>query len=277
MTALAARIALGALGACLILLIAALPGTAHAATRKPPPGYTIVRSPTNPLAAHSRAQGVVNCPSGTVPWGGGVLTESPDPAVTVADSFPDTMAWISDVNNASGGDTAFQVVAVCAKRPAGYSIVQGAAVVLEHMLEGAGTATCPAGTHPLSGGGFVNSGGIVTVNSSGPDQQRWVFEENNPTTAMPVLFAYAICGHPHAYRVVQGAQFTTGAGSRLGSQATCPAPYVVSGGGIFTASSDLGANVAGTEPLGRASWASFIANSTAGPVLATPEVVCVHA
>jgi hypothetical protein len=277
MTARAARIALGALGACLVPLIAALPATAQAAARKPPPGYQIVRGATMTLAAHSRAQGVVSCPSGTVPWGGGILTESPDPAVTIADSFPDTMAWIGDVNNPTGSDTAFQVVVVCAKRPAGYVIVQGPSLVLERMTEGAATATCPTGTHPLSGGGFVNSGGIVTTNSSGPDQQRWVFEENNPTTAQLTLFAYAICGHPHAYRVVHGAQFSTAAGSRLGSQATCPAPFVVSGGGIFTASSDLNANLAGTEPIGRTVWGSFVANASASPVLATPEAVCVHA
>jgi hypothetical protein len=187
------------------------------------------------------------------------------------------MAWIGDVNNPTGSDTAFQIVAVCAKRPAGYAIVQGAGLVLERMTDGAATATCPTGTHPLSGGGFVNSGGIVTVNSSGPHQQGWVFEENNPTTAQLMLFAYAICGHPHAYRVVQGAQFATAAESRLGSQATCPAPFVVSGGGVFTASSDLSANVAGTEPISRTVWGSFVANGTPFPVPATPEAVCVHA
>jgi hypothetical protein len=277
MSARAARIALGALGACLVPLIAALPDTAQPAIRKPPPGYKIVRSAEAALLAHTRAQAQASCPAGTVPWGGGLVTESPDPAVTVADSFPDTTAWIGDVNNPSGSDTAFEVVAVCAKRPAGYSIVQGAGVTLPRMMEAGATATCPAGTHPLSGGGFVNAGGIVALNSSGPDSQNWVFEENNATNVELVAFAYAVCGHPHAYRVVKGAQFTTAAGTRLGSQATCPAPFVVSGGGVFTASSDLSANIAGTEPFGRTVWGSFIANDTLSPVPATPEAVCVHA
>ena len=275
MTARAARVALGALGVCLIPLIAALP--ANAAARKPPPGYRIVRSAELPLAAHSRAQAQASCPADTVPWGGGVITESPDPGVTVADSFPDTTAWLGDVNNPTGSDTAFQVVVVCAKRPAGYDIVRGPAVTLPRMMEAGATATCPAGTHPLGGGGAVNAGGIVAMNSSGPDSQNWVFEENNTTAVELVTFAYAVCGHPHAYRVVKGAQFTTAAGSRLGSQATCPAPFVVTGGGVFTASSDITANVAGTEPIGRTVWGSFIANSSPSPVPATPEAVCVHA
>jgi hypothetical protein len=274
MSARAARIALGT---CLVPLIAALPGTAQAATRKPPPGYKIVRGAEVALLAHTRAQAQASCPAGTVPWGGGVVTESPDPAVTVADSFPDTTAWIGDVNNASGSDSAFQVVAVCAQRPAGYSIVQGAGVTLPRMMEAGATATCPAGTHPLSGGGFVNAGGVVSLNSSGPDGQNWVYEENNTTDVELVTFAYAVCGHPHAYRVVKGAQFTTSAGTRLGSQATCPAPFVISGGGIFVGSSDLNANVAGTEPFGRTTSGSFVANGSPFPVPATPEAVCVHA
>ena len=106
---------------------------------------------------------------------------------------------------------------------------------------------------------------------------NWVIEENNPTTVEWTTFAYAICGHPHAYRVVKGAQFTTPAGSRLGSQGTCPAPFVVVGGGVFVASSELSVNVAGTEPFGRTIWGSFVANGSAFPVAATPEAVCVHA
>ena len=71
----------------------------------------------------------------------------------MADSFPDTGSWLGDVSDPTGSDTAFQVVAVCARRPAGYAIVQGNGVTLERMMEAGATATCPAGTHPLSGGG----------------------------------------------------------------------------------------------------------------------------
>jgi hypothetical protein len=272
MTARAALAAFGVLGAALALAV-----SPAAAARKPPPAYRIVRSAELALPAHARQQGEAVCPGGTVPWGGGVITESPDPAVVVSDSFPDTGSWLADVSNPTGSDTAFQVSVVCARRPAGYAIVQGTGVTLPRMMEAGATATCPAGTHPLSGGGFTTSGATTAINSSGPDGFGWAFEVNNPTASEWLALPYAICGHPRFYRVVKGASFAIGAGSRLGSQGSCPAPFVVSGGGVFAASSDLGVNVAGTEPIGRTIWGSFVANDSAFGVTATPEAVCVHA
>jgi hypothetical protein len=276
MSALAAR--LGAVSACLAAVAVALPATAHAATRTPPAGYRVVKSAMLTLPANSRFLGSVDCPAGTVPWGGGVLTESPDPAVDVADSFPDGGSWIAEANNPTNSDTAFQVDVVCAKRPAGYTVVQGPSQVLPAMLEAGATATCPAGTHPLGGGGFTSSGNrTVAINSTGPNGQTWAVEENNGTTLDWGITAFAVCGNPHGYRVVKGGQFTVGAGTRLGSQATCPAPTVVVGGGAFAASSSLQVNVAGTIPGGRTTWQSFIANASASPITATPEAICAHA
>ena len=272
MTARAALAGLGVLAVALAL--AASP--AAAAVRKPPPGYRIVRTADLALPAHSRHQGEAVCPAGTVPWGGGVITESPDPAVVVADSFPDTGSWLADVSNPTGSDTAFQVQVVCARRPAGYTIVSGNSVTLGPMLEAGATETCPAGTHPLGGGGFTTSGDTTAINSTGPDGMSWAIEENNPTALQWMILPDAICGHPRFYRVVKGASFAIGAGTRGGSQGTCPAPFVVSGGGVFTASSDLSVNVAGTEPIGRTIWGSFVANDSAFAVTATPEAVCVH-
>jgi hypothetical protein len=145
------------------------------------------------------------------------------------------------------------------------------------MLQAGSFATCPAGTHPLGGGGFTSSGNqTVAINSSGPDGRNWDLDENNGTTVDWVIAAVAVCGHPSAYRVVDGAPFTTAAGTRLGSQADCPAPFVVAGGGIFVDSEALGANIAGTEPIGRTAWGSFVANASASPVTAVPEAICVH-
>jgi hypothetical protein len=268
---------LGAVGVCLAVVAAALPATAHAATRKPPAGYRIVKTAVLTLPANSRFHGQVKCPVGTVPWGGGVITESPDPSVDVAESFPDGRFWIAEMNNQTASDTAFQVDAVCAKRPAGYTVVQGATEPLPALLQGDAVATCPAGTKPLGGGGFTSSGNqTVATNSSGPDGQNWDVAENNGTGITWNLTAVAVCGRPHAYRVVQGQPFTIAAGSRLGSQANCPAPFVVVGGGIFIGSEDLRTNVAGTEPIGRTAWGSFVANASAFPATAVPEAICAH-
>jgi hypothetical protein len=277
MPARAVRVALGAVAALTVpAVLAATP--AAAAARKPPPGYRIVHTAVLTLPANSRFSGEVNCPTGTVPWGGGAVTESPDPAVDVADSFPDGRTWVVEVNNATASDTAFQVAAVCAKRPAGYTVVQGTGQLLPAMLEAGATATCPTGTRPLGGGGFTTSGNRpVAINSSGPDGQSWAVEENNGTAVDWGITAFAVCGKPNGYRVVKGAQFTTAAGSRIGSEAICPAPSVVVGGGVFTASSDLQVNVAGTLPGSRTAWDAFIANASPFPATATPEAVCAHA
>ena len=268
---------MGAVGACLAVVAIALPATAHAVTLKPPAGYRIVKTAVLTLPAGSRFHGQVSCPAGTVPWSGGVITESGDPSVDIAESFPDGRFWIAEMNNPTASDSAFQVDAVCAKRPAGYTVVQGATQALPAMLQGDAVATCPAGTRPLGGGGFTSSGNqTVAINSSGPDGQNWDLAENNGTALTWDLTAVLVCGTPHAYRVVLGQQFTVAALSRLGSEAACPAPFVVSGGGIFIGSESLQANVDGTEPFGRTVWGSFVANASLSPVTAFPEAICVH-
>jgi hypothetical protein len=268
---------LGAVGACLAVVAVALPATAHAATRKPPGGYRIVKTAVLTLPAGSRFHGQVNCPVGTVPWGGGVITESPDPAVNIADSFPDGRTWIVEMNNPTASDTAFQVNAVCAKRPAGYTVVHGTLQLLPALLQGDAVATCPAGTRPLGGGGFSSSGNqAVATNSSGPDGQNWDLAENNGTVITWNLTAVVVCGKPVAYRVVMGQPFAVAALSRLGSEANCPAPFVVSGGGTFIGSEALQANIDGTEPIGRTAWGSFIGNDSASTLTAVPEAICVH-
>jgi hypothetical protein len=278
MTARAARIALGALGACLVILIAAaLPATARAATRTPPAGYVIRQTPTQTLPAQSHFQGQLNCPAGTVPWGGGAVTSEPGPMVNLSASFPDGRTWIVRLNNATADLASFQVEVVCAKRPAGYTVVQGTTQLLPPLLQAGAVATCPTGTKPLGGGGFTSSGNTsVNLNSSGPQGQSWVIEEGNGTLDDWTLTAVAVCGKANGYRVVKGPTFSSLANSIGGSNANCPAPTVVVGGGVFAASSETAISVAATFPGSCVEWDSAVSNNTPAAVTAVTEAVCAH-
>src|SRR5689334_15109182 len=92
------------------------------ATGKPPAGYKIVSSAQLLAPAAHQTRGSVTCPAGRVPLGGGVFVVSGDFRASVNSSFPTFNGWTADVNNASGADTTFNVVVVCAKQPKNYSI-----------------------------------------------------------------------------------------------------------------------------------------------------------
>jgi hypothetical protein len=266
-----------ALGAGLANLVAAaLPATASAA-RTPPAGYLIRQTQTQTLPALSHTQGQINCPAGTVPWGGGTVTSEPGPLVNLSGSFPDGHTWIVRLNNATPNDASFQVSVVCAKRPAGYTVVQGTTEVLPPLLQAGAVATCPTGTKPLGGGGLTSSGSTsVNLNSSGPQGQSWAIEEGNGTLTDWTLTAVAVCGKANGYRVVKGPTFSSLATSIGGSNANCPAPTVVVGGGVFAASSDTAVNVAATFPGNRAEWDAAVSNNTTAATTAVTEAVCAH-
>ena len=278
MTARAARIALGALSACLVILIAAaLPATARAAARTPPAGYRIKATLTQTLPAFSSEQGQVSCPVGTVPWGGGAVTSEPGPLVNLSASFPDGRAWIVQLTNATADPASFQVEVVCAKRPAGYTVVHGTTQVLPQLLQAGALATCPAGTKPLGGGGSTNAlSTAVNLDSTGPQGQSWAVEEGNGTLTAFTLTAVAVCGKANGYRVVKGSTFSSLANSIGGSNATCPAPTVVVGGGVFAASSETAVSVAATFPGSRIEWDADVSNNTTSATTAVTEAVCAH-
>jgi hypothetical protein len=276
MTAPAARIALGALGACLVMLIAAaLPAAARAATRTAPAGYVIRRTQAQTLPAQSHFQGQINCPAGTVPWGGGAVTSEPGPLVNLASSFPDGHTWIVRLNNATEDPASFQVEVVCASRPAGYTVVQGTTELLPPLVQAGALATCPTGTKPLGGGGFTSSGNTsVNLNSSGPQGGSWAIEEGNGTLDDWTLTAVAVCGKATGYQVVKGPIFSSLANSIGGSNATCPAPTVVVGGGVFAASAETSVSVAATFPGSRTEWDAAVTNSSAAATTAVTEAIC---
>lgn len=266
--------ALAAAAACLLTLGSA--GAAQAAARHPPPGYGILDTNQMPAPQGMQTRGVGQCPTGTVPLGGGVVVSSTSTLASVSASFPEGRFWVGIVSNDSGADTTFQVEVECAKRPPKYTVVQSGLVRNPSGLQSSVLATCPAGTRPLGGGGESTSPSVFeNLNSTGPQGRAWFATENNATGADAGLEAFAVCGAVHAYRVVKGTAFGTPAGGQGNGTAACPAPSVATGGGVFSASTNTLVNVGGSVPVGVGGrWSAFVNDAAGVPATATAVAVC---
>jgi hypothetical protein len=266
---------LAAAGVCLATLGVTVAGASTPAVKPhPPAGYRVVISPELPSPDGSDSRGVVRCPTGTVPLGGGATTASPSTRVNVSSSFPSGRAWVGDVKNGSGSATTFRVEVICAKRPKGYTVVRSANTLNPSGSKTRAVATCPAGTKPLGGGGTSNDNVVfVDMHSTAPHRRTWAVKENNagPNTAM--LNAIAVCGKVNGYRVVKSLPFTIAARAGKGGEAVCTPPAVPISGGVTSSSTSVAVNVGGSIPSGER-WDSFMNNNTAVPATATAIAVC---
>jgi uncharacterized protein YjlB len=265
------------IGACLAALGGA--GAAYAsghapAARSKPAGYTIV-SKRFAATPGVESDGSVVCPKATVPIGGSVFVQSsPELRVNVSASFPFGGFWAGSVKNSSATASTFSVVAVCANRPAGYKVVQSAMVANPAFTQTRAAATCPAGTMPLGGGGVTSSSSTDNnMNGTAPNGRSWTVTQNNAGTTDATITAVAVCGKVHGYRVVKGKPFPVDLGLEAGSFASCPAPTVPVGGGVFSGSKSVFVDFVGSFPTGH-EWDSFVNNSTEFPITSTAVVVC---
>src|SRR5262249_30280642 len=131
--------------------------TVFAICGKAPKRYQVRSDSLLPNAAHSQSRGIVACPAGTVPFGGGAQSRSSDPAVNLGASFPLGNVWDVDVNNGSWSPAFFDVFVVCGKQPKGYVQLRSAPKPIAPGAEGTAEVDCPAPTVPLGGGGTANS------------------------------------------------------------------------------------------------------------------------
>jgi len=266
---------LAAAGVCLATLgVTVADASAPLAKPKPPAGYRVVISPQLPSPNGSESRGIVSCPTGTVPLGGGAIAQSPSIRANVSSSFPSGRTWVGDVKNGSGTATTFQVEVICAKRPKGYRQVESRIVSNPAGTQSKAVATCPSGTMPLGGGGFTSSEGTdANMNGTAPKGRTWVVRENNEGTTDATIGAVAVCGKLHGYRVVKGKPFSVIHGLEAGSFASCPAPTVPISGGVFSGSKSVFVNFAGSFPTGH-EWDAFVNNSTEGDISSSAVVVC---
>jgi hypothetical protein len=135
-----------------------------------PRNYQIVQPADTTAVAGSQAQSTANCPTGTVPYGGGGISRSPDTTVNMNSTFPTGNGWRTDMNNASGLSNTFTSLAICGKKLKGYNVVSGAnSDVAAGLLVGGEAAVCPGASVPLGGGVVVFSSDVhANINAMFP-------------------------------------------------------------------------------------------------------------
>jgi hypothetical protein len=239
-------------------------------------GYVVLSSPELVAPNGQQVRGVVACPAGLVPLGGGAFVASPSTRANLNSSFPRDNGWAADVNNASGADTTFHVTVVCAVAPKSYTVVEGTQVPNPVGQQSSATATCPRGTKPLGGGGLSNLGLLFTnLNSDFPDGRRWRVDENNASATAGGVTAFAVCGHVRGWQLV-GEPFSVAANSQAAGGAACPAPKVPLGGGVLSSSTSVGVNINSTVPQAAPfnEWAAWMNNASGVDTAAATFVVC---
>jgi hypothetical protein len=254
------------------------PTTSSAAiAAKPPLLKNYSTAVSDPVASPTMTQvrGTVHCPIGSVPLGGGVLTQSTSSLVSVNSSFPVTGGWSADISNVSNADTTFSVKVFCAAKPVHYKVVQ------RHVSNPAAThttvaATCPVGSRPLGGGAASNSGSpFVTLSSTAPAGKRsWQISENNATGEDATVSVFALCGSVQDYTVVHGPVLSIPGRSIASLAALCPSGRVTTGGGAVIRSTSVGAYLDLSGSVDSHSWISFVTNTSAVPFDAGTTVVC---
>lgn len=257
---------------------------AAAATPKPPAptvsplkGYRTVTSLPVALPESTQRNGSVQCPTGTVPLGGGVIVMSTSKLVGVNSSYPFNRGWAADVNNAGDTPTTFQVKVICAVKPAKYAVVQRLGLANPAASHSTVAATCPVGTKPFSGGAASNSESVfINISSTAPAGSRsWQISENNATGTNHLVSVLAVCGSVKGYSVVHGPVVSVPGRSIASLGALCPVG-VPTGGGTVIQSSSVGAYLNLTT-FGTNGWVSFATNTSAVAFKAGSTVVCAQA
>ena len=154
---------------------------------------TVTNSATNP--AGSQTELTATCPTGKVPLGGGALSDSANTAVNINSDFPQGRGWRVDMNNNMLSDTTYTVVAVCRKKPTGYSVNNSGVISNPANTETHGTEACP-GTSVAIGGGELSGSASVLVNQNSSynlSNTGWQTYENNASTTPTSLTTYAVC------------------------------------------------------------------------------------
>jgi hypothetical protein len=257
--------------------LAAAAGSASAATTAPP-GYHIVRTAdiTAPPSILDTS-GQANCPSGTVPWGGGASFDNGFAArgTSLETSEPVTGGWRTRVNNASGTAQTFRVDVICAKKPKGYKIAFATADN-PPLANSPATATCPAGTVVLSGGAFSTSDTTANVlTTAGPlGPHRYTAAMANTSNVDQQVTAFAVCGaKPPKYTIVSQSETDTGPGDPALTP-VCPTGTSVLGGGIQIVNPGFDVAIAGSLDEDRHGWFGEAVNQRPGATALSSQAIC---
>jgi len=257
-------------------LIAGTSTAAAAATA--PPGYHIVR--TADIAAPPSTldtSGQANCPTGTVPWGGGASFDNGFAAIgtSLETSEPVTGGWRTRVNNASGTAQTFRVDVICANKPKGYRVAFAGADNPPHTDTPA-TVTCPTGTVVLSGGAFSTSDTTANLlTSAGPlGPHRYTASMANTSNVDQQVTTFAVCGaKPPKYAIVSQSETDMGVDDPALTP-VCPTGTSVLGGGIQVANPGSDIAIAGSLDEDRHGWFGEAVNQRPGATMFSGQAIC---
>jgi hypothetical protein len=262
-------------GVAALLAGAAAPASAAATA---PPGYRIVRTGdiTAPPAILD-ASGQANCPTGTVPWGGGASFDNGFAArgTSLETSEPVSGAWRVRVNNASGTAQTFRVDVICANKPKGYKVAFSGADNPPHANTPA-SATCPTGTVVLSGGAFSTSDTTANLLTSvGPvGQHRFTASMANTSNVDQQVTAFAVCGaKPPKYAIVSQSETDMGPDDPALTP-VCPTGTSILGGGIQIVNPGFDVAIAGSLDEDRHGWFGEAVNIRTGATALSSQAIC---
>jgi hypothetical protein len=269
--------ALGALGVLTTTVMVA-PPPASAAMKGGVTGYQIVESAQLAAPAGVQTRGSVTCPGAKVPLSGGALVAATDLDVNLGGVFPKGQAWKAVVNNASATPTTFRVWAVCAQRPAGYTVVVNK-IQASTFSQTRNQAVCPKGLDAIGGGGSTSSTQTdVNLATSAPiGAVSWSSNVNNGSGLIVTWKAYAICVSPlPGYNLQINLAVTVPSGTERAARTDCPSPSLPIGGGSATGSADTAQSLNSDWPTS-AGWEVFQNNDSLNSVFVNVWVVCAGA
>ena len=252
-----------------------------AGTPKAPPGYVVVDSGAIPIPpGQAGTGGSISCPPGTVPWGGGASFTGGIPSVgeDINSSAPTDLGWTARYNNrTSRMDDAFGLSAVCATKPAGYTM-RFKTVPNPAQTQSFAIATCPAGTVVLSGGALSSSISINVELLSAWPQSMHKFKAImwNGSVADEELTTFAICGQkPLRYSITPLTVTDEGGPDAVDVTGTaCPVRTAVIGGGVHVSAArpavTLGASIDESDFI----WSSEVINNAVDPATSTTYAIC---
>lgn len=170
----------------------------YAVCAKEPAGYAQLESSPVFNAPGQQTSGTMNCGSGDVLLGGGVITNNLTTSVAMTSSYPATSAsWTAAVSNFSGSADGFAVVVICAQPLTHYAIPSTSASDPAGVQKGIiQDCTRPA---VVLGGGNQSSNttnlriSIKTTQPFPASGTSWKSGENNDTGSATTLTSYAIC------------------------------------------------------------------------------------
>jgi hypothetical protein len=258
--------------ACGLVVSAGLAATALAA----PAGYHIVKGPALPAPPGPLDSGSqVACPTGTVPWGGGIAGNAFIQNMTINTTASTSNGWEGRVNNPDGQGGVFEIDAICAKKPSAYTAVY-ASVDNPPGARSVATAVCPVNTVVLSGGGFSTADEIgARMLGAWPTSTRaFRAVELNATASDAQLSAEALCAaKPRGYVIARSSLVENPGTLDFGGQ-SCPAAKTEIGGGIHITGGDSTALIHSSIDNEAGGWAN---DTTTGavPLTLAFSAICV--